>query len=478
MANFNKTKSNGPDETSYEGGAVYTKYVIEDWINCLFSCYLEDRYYESGNKQMNRYLQLTNQVADALGYEFVAKASFFARNELGMRSISQLTAAYLNDKTFADKRSYFRNFCHRPDDVAETFAAIDMIGGKRSHAVVRGFGDYLSTLSDYQVGKYKLNAKEYNMHDCINICHAHSKSIDKFKAGTLETPETWETKISAAGADKAQEWCALVEGEKLGYIALIRNLRNILESAPSAEWIQGILVPQIINEPAIRKSLIYPYQIYCAYKNLGAYYSSNVVVALEDAFRIAARNMPELPGSSLIMLDVSGSMNSLMSAHSNMRIVEVGAVYAAAIYAQSGDCDFIKFGTMAQAEKFFKYGSIFSMIDQMQENAGLGYGTQVEAAYELVDRHYDRIFLISDMQIMMSRWNDQGVRNYKSYCNKYGRTKLYSFDLGNYSTQVGNPNNPDVFLLTALNDKIFDFIQFAEKGTNLVDYINENYSYV
>ena len=483
MANFNKTKITKPNATSYEGASAYNKNVVEDWTNFLFSCFLENRYYESADKQMERYIELTDKVSAELGDEFVAKASLFARNELGMRSISQMTAAYLNGKQFDHKRAYFRNFCHRPDDVAETLAAIKFLDGKRSHAMVRGFGDYLSGLNEYQLGKYKLNNKEYSMYDCINICHAHSAVIDKYKAGALETPETWETKISASTQEtKAKEWHTLVEQGKLGYIALIRNLRNILQSAESAEWIQRVLVPQIENEVAIKKSLIYPYQIYCAYKNLMEWGVLNVTTALDKAFRVSAGNMPQLPGSSVILLDVSGSMESAISGHSNMTIKEVGAVYAAAIYAQSSDCDFIKFGTRARQESFFKYGHIFQMISHMQNNDRLGHGTNVEAAYDIMTRHYDRIFLISDMQMMTrGSWLYEGFSAstaYHYYCKEYGAAKLYSFDLGNYKTQTDNPNNPNVFLLTALNDKIFDFIELAEKGVNLVDYINENYTYV
>ena len=208
----------------------------------------------------------------------------------------------------------------------------------------------------------------------------------------------------------------------------------------------------------------------------------NVTAALDKAFRVSAGNMPQLPGSSVVLLDVSGSMESAISGHSNMTIKEVGAVYAAAIYAQSSDCDFIKFGTNARQETFFKYGHIFQMISHMQNNDRLGHGTNVEAAYDIMTRHYDRIFLISDMQMMTrGSWVYEGFSAstaYQCYCKEYGAAKLYSFDLGNYKTQTDNPNNPNVFLLTALNDKIFDFIELAEKGVNLVDYINENYTYV
>lgn len=489
MANFN-TKARGPqpDATSYEGGDVYNKNVVEDWINFLFASFLEDRCYETGSQQMERYLELTADVADELGNEFIAKASMFARNELGMRSIAQLTAAYLNNKQFADKRSYFRNFCHRPDDIPEVFAAIDTLGEKRSHAMVRGFGDYLSGLNSYQLMKYELLDRKYKMYDCINICHPTSPVIAAYKEGRLEEADTWENKIrkgNKSTEEKDQEWKRFVEENRLGYMALIRNLRNILSvEGLTQEWIDKYLVPLLVNEEAIRKSMVFPYQIYCAYKNLSVR-NWQVVAALDKAFRVAIGNMPELPGKTVIMLDVSGSMEDPISRHSDMTIKEVGAVYAAALYVGSPESKFIKFGNQAIFASYNRLNNVFDIINEMQKNDNCGYGTDIASAFEILKMSCDRIFLVSDMQTISnnSRGYWMGDRRtsydiYRDYCNHYKATRLYSFDLGDYKTQIANPNDPNVFLLTALNDKVFDFIELAEKGVNLVDYINEKYSYV
>ena len=63
---------------------------------------------------MSRFLGLLEEVKDKLSYEWIAKLSFFSRNEVGMRSIAELTAAWLNEKKFDNKRAYFRNFFRRP----------------------------------------------------------------------------------------------------------------------------------------------------------------------------------------------------------------------------------------------------------------------------------------------------------------------------------------------------------------------------
>jgi hypothetical protein len=470
---------------SYEGGMAYEKNCIEDLTNFMFSSYLENQFYETADEQINRFIDLLDKVSKQVSLEWIAKLSFFARKELGMKSVSHLTAAWLNSKTFENKRAYYRNTMKIPSDIAEVFAAIDMLGDKRSHALVRGAGDYLSSLKDYQLGKYKLKGKEYNMYDLINITHAHSATIDKYKAGTLETPDTWETAISGSKSEeeKSQNWQRLVEENKLGYLALIRNLRNIVNSSPDVDWIEKYLVPQIENEVAIKKSLVFPYQIYCSWKNYGIR-NISIDAALDRAFRIACGNMPKMDGRTVIVLDVSGSMENKLSSNSSLTLKEVGAVYAAAMFVNC-NADFIKFGNDAKRIKLNKLDSIFNLVEKMYANDDCGYGTDIVPAFRLMNEKYDRIFLVSDMQIMSKNspgwwWcrRQSGIDTYNRYCEVYKcHPHMYSFDLANYSTQVENPNNPRIHLLTALNDTLFKMLPYIENGNSLVDYINNNFSY-
>jgi 60 kDa SS-A/Ro ribonucleoprotein len=79
--------------------------------------------------------------------------------------------------------------------------------------------------------------------------------------GTLTNTQTWEAKLSAAGTEatseedkagrKAAAWTELVKEGKLGYFALLRNPRNLLEQAtdlvlPLAELpILSVLIPVV-----------------------------------------------------------------------------------------------------------------------------------------------------------------------------------------------------------------------------------------
>lgn len=477
---FNKTQKNDNKAATYESGVAYIKNPLEDWMNFLFSSYLEDRFYEDADTQMKRFQELTYEIGEKYGWEFVAKAAFFTRNELGMRSASELIAGILNSKTFKNKRSFFRNYFHRLDGVGEVFSVVDLLGDKRSHGLVRGAGDYISKQSEYTLGKYKMENKTYSLYDLINITHANSLPINKYKANCLETADTWENRISNS-ENKNDDWVSLVKEQKLGYLALIRNLSNILKSNISREDIETYLVPQIANKKAIKKSLVFPYQIYSAAINSGI---SNTIVlsALEKAFVYACDNIPELEGNSVILLDISGSMNSPISYKSKISIKEAGACYAAALGIKN-NVEIVKFGTSAKKVSYnYNKDSVFTIIKKMTKEEGLGYGTQIDEAFKVLDKKYDRIFIISDMQIMApfsAFWyiKDDNLKTYEDYCRAFGRTKCYSFDLGGYKTQTSNPNNPDVFLLTSLNDKIFKIIPYLENGDSLYNFINSNYNY-
>lgn len=486
MSKFN-AKSTPAMAESHEGAELYEKSLEEEWVNFIFSSLMQDGFYESAEDQMDRYFDLTKRMIEKHGPVFAAKAACYARNELGMRSISEFTAAMLNDYQFETKRDFYKHYFRRPDGVAEVFAAVQSLGSKRSHALVRGAGDYLSSLGEYQISKYKMNGKEYNLFDLINITHAHSAAIDAYKHDILAAADTWENRISNAGSKEARDenWRDMVESHKLGYLALIRNLNNIVTAAPSVEWIEEYLCPQIVNKEAIEKSLVFPYQIYTAYKFCD---SAPVCImsALDKAFRLSVSNMPQFEGSTAIVLDVSGSMESRISENSRISIKEAGAVYAAAILYANPDSYFVKFGNYARAFDVSFKSNMFDLIRKMQDNDNLGYGTEIVPAFDVLSksgRDFGRIFLISDMQVMAPLpsyyWGHPG--DVTTVVNKYlaahDGTHIYSYDLGNYHTQVANPNSGRITLMTALNEKVFDMIRMKEQGTSLIDLIND-YSYI
>lgn len=481
MAKFNSIDRKVPNTYTHEGAPAYTRNPVEAWINMLFSSFLENQYYEASNEQISRFIELTNKVAEKYGYAFVAKAAIFVRNELGMRSITQLTAAWLNDKSFQEKRNFYKAFMRRPDDVSEIFAAIDYLGGKRSHALIKGSADYLSSLGEYQITKYKMIGHKYNMYDLINLTHAYSPVINAFKRDELKAPNTWEVNISTAknNNDRMVAWQKMVEEGSLGYMALLRNLNNILNTDNpniNHDWIVKYLVPQITNRDKIRKSLIFPYRIYTAYRNLDIY-NSTVVDALDKAFRIATANVPVFNGRNLIVLDVSGSMESYISNKSNVTLKEIGACFAATLIANGSNVDFIKFGTLAKEIDVSKLrlSSCFSIIDEMQRNSNCGFGTELYPVMDIIKfkrTNYSNIFLISDMQVFNPyyySWRKNDLTERWQHVAKDAMT--YSFDLANYDSQIEPPSDKFMFL-TSLSDTFFKYIDITNDKDDIVNLIN------
>lgn len=73
MSKFNQ--SNKTLNTTYEGGKAYEKDVANDWLNFIFTSFLQNTYYESSEKQQARFVALTNAMMEKYGAEFVAKAA-------------------------------------------------------------------------------------------------------------------------------------------------------------------------------------------------------------------------------------------------------------------------------------------------------------------------------------------------------------------------------------------------------------------
>ncbi len=490
MSYFNELVYEDTPRT-YEGGKASNKSLEDEWTNILFSSFLQNGFYEGSEDFVDRLQNLNEKIILKYGTEFAGKAMNYVRNTLGMRTTSALLAAQLNSYQFNDKRNIFANYFHRPDDVSEVFAAIDKIGGKRSHALIRGAADYLSSLNDYTLGKYKLSGHTYNMFDLINLTHAHSTSIQKYKDGVLENPETWEVLISTAEDkdEREKNWSRLVREDKLGYLALLRNLRNIFDVVGYNDFLEHI-VYKISNRELVKKSLVFPYQIYVAYNSIKNMWESNnymptltqkkkydaIIAGLNNAFVYSVDNVPALEGNNCVILDVSGSMTWTYWTPS-ITVAEASAVYATAILLKNLDnCTVIKFATDAERvnlkEDVANAKNIFDVIYSLTEGHNLGGGTNINSVVPLLENDYDAIFLFSDEQVADSNRSFVRTDSFDGYVNKFS-IPVFSFDLGSYRTRVA-VNKENYYPISSLSPMVFEFIKMARAGKTLVDMINES----
>lgn len=93
---------------------------------------------------------------------------------------------------------------------------------------------------------------------------------DQDKAGKrmkLPTPETWETQISLRG-NKASVWEELIDHHKLPFMAMLRNLRNLILACVSQRHHQWVM-NKLGDERAVVNSRQFPFRFFSAYEVLG-----------------------------------------------------------------------------------------------------------------------------------------------------------------------------------------------------------------
>jgi hypothetical protein len=93
--------------------------------------------------------------------------------------------------------------------------------------------------------------------------------FDSEKAGKrmkLPVPETWETQLSLKG-NKASVWEQLIDNKKLPYMAMLRNLRNMIVAGISDKHHQWV-IKKLQDEGAVVNSKLFPFRYFTAYEVL------------------------------------------------------------------------------------------------------------------------------------------------------------------------------------------------------------------
>lgn len=452
MSRFNEKKENGV--TNLAGGKAYKESKELQLVSLLLTSFGDDKAYRNADDTFKK-LDVLIKDCDKL---FCAKAICYARREFGMRTITHYAASvlakYIGGETWG--KDFFAKVVNRPDDMTEIIACQLSRKEKVSNAMKKGFAVAFGTFTDYQLAKYRGEGNKVKLVDVVNLVHPvqtekNNRAIEKLVNGTLKSFDTWEVELSAAGNDvekKKNVWRKLISENKLGYFALLRNIRNIVQLGD--ETLKDIALQALLNENAIHKSLVLPFRFATAYKELSSI-DAKAMSAISKACEMACANVPKLEGKTLIALDVSGSMYN---------VADIAALFAA-VLLKSNDCDLIKFSYDSQYQIVNIDDSLMTIKDNLKFSGG---GTNFISVFEKADKKYDRVILLSDMQAWMT--NNYYVKSpsaaYNAYKQKYNPDcKMYSIDLAGYGTlQVPEK---DVYCLAGFSEKIFDLMKFLEE---------------
>lgn len=487
MSRFNsQTKGSENKTTNLAGGQAFTQKPEMELISLLLTSFASDEFYRSANDSFDRLKDLLSKCDP----KFVAQAIVYARTKFGMRSISHVAAAelakYIVGKDWA--KDFYKAVVYRPDDMMEILSYYkgncQPLNGQGKlpvpNSMKKGFAEAFNRFDGYRLAKYRGEGKEFSLVDVVNLVHPvpTEKNVSALEAlikGELKSTETWEAKLTKAGQDaeneeekienKKEAWISFVRKDNTEYFALLRNLRNIIESAPE---VLNEALAKLTDEKLIKKSLVLPFRYVTAYNEimkLSSKDSRSVLIALNKAIDISCNNVPKFDGDTLVVLDVSSSMNG----SDDKAPAVVGALFSA-ILIKANNADLITFDGDARYVNVNPLDSTLTIANALRFN---GNDTNMQSFFPIIpaNRKYNRVILLSDMQGWSgdySRRTPQGTLNdYKkrSGANPY----FYSFDLKNY----GSLQFPEsgVFCLAGFSDKIFSIMSLLEKDRNAL--INE-----
>lgn len=348
------SSSNYPAEgpRTHGGAVTFTLTPIEELRRTVLSCMLwEGEHYESGDSIAGRIKTLVPQCVP----QAVAALAIEARNAQHLRHVPLLLVRELARLPHVGRLvgDTLAEVIQRPDEIAE-FLSLYWKDGKCSISkqVKLGLARAFRKFDEYQFAKHEHANAAIKLRDVLFLVHGkpktssgkHTKYERHFEQNgltpdellykaivdrTLKTPETWEVKMSATKGDEVEGRAAfetmLKEG-KLGYMALLRNLRKM-----TVLGVDRGLIEQAIKA---RKgaSKVLPFRFISAARE-----TPQFEALLDTAMVQGLAEAPKLEGRTLIVLDVSGSMCSLVGSKSTIDRLDAGAALCAILREQCED---------------------------------------------------------------------------------------------------------------------------------------------
>jgi len=470
MGLFNKSSKKAKMTQNRAGGEAFKQTAEMQLASMLLTSFAQDQYYRSADQTFDELAKLLVKVKP----EFAAKAGVFARNEYGMRSISHVLAAelsaYASGQVWA--KAFYNQIVRRPDDMLEIISYFMSKGGKTvPNAMKKGFAQAFGKFDAYQLAKYRGENRDVKLIDIVNLVHPkptekNAKALSDLVNGKLKSTGTWETKLTQAGQvakndkDKAEmkkaAWTELINTRKLGYFALLRNLRNIAEQSPKS---LNKALEMLIDERLIKKSMVLPFRFLTAYKQFDATTAQGRKIRsyLNKAIEKSVDNVPYLE-NTLVVIDNSGSMGSPVSNSQHLTCVEAGAIFGM-IVAKRSNADILEFGTTARYIKYSLREDVMCFGAGFAGRNRVGHGTNFHAIFQTAKKAYDRIIIFSDMQAWINYKEPSSA--VRQYMKRTGADPfIYAFDLRGYGSNQFSDGK--LFQLAGFSDKVFDTMSLLE----------------
>lgn len=501
--NYNSILRESEVRTNYEGAQAWALTPELELYTAVVTASLSNTFYEKQDERVERIAELVGKVDP----EFVAKLAVYTRNEMNLRSIPLLLVVELAKVHSGDDlvSRTVEKVVQRADEIMELLTCYQWrnpSGGAKklghlSSQIKKGLQGAFNHFDEYQFAKYNCDNLEVKLRDALFLIHPKAKDeaqqaiFDRIASDTLETPYTWEVEFSALGqenyssqADKerafALKWQELIESNKVGYMALMRNLRNMLETGVDNRRIDAVC--RRLSDPVqVAKSKQLPFRFLAAYREIEGITdlrTNTVMAALEKAVKASAVNIKGFDASTRVLIasDVSGSMWTPFSERSKVRYYDIGLLLSM-IFRYS--CKQVISGIFGDEWKTVNLpgNDILYATSQLANIANsVGYSTNGYKVIEWLLNNkmvVDKVMMFTDLQMWDSKGEKKRINDlWKRYRKQLApNAKLYLFDLTGYGNTPLQLKNNGVFLIGGWSDRIFEVLDAIESGATALSVI-------
>jgi hypothetical protein len=387
----------------------------------VLACLLwEKQFYEDGVEIAGRIAELVPKVAA----EKVAALAVEAREQMKLRHAPLLLVREMaRHKTHrALVADTLAQVIQRADELSE-FVAIYWKDGRipLSGQVKKGLAAAFPKFDEYALAKYDRGGP-VKLRDVLFLCHAKPRDAaqagvwKKLIWGRLNAPDTWEVALSS-GADKREAWRRLLAENKLGALALLRNLRNMREAGVDEELVLSAL-------RSMNAARVLPFRFLAA-----ARYAPQWEETLEHAMLKCVSAQEKLAGKTVVLVDVSGSMTAPLSRRSEMQRTDAAYGLAVLLREIGEKVSVFSFSDDLVEVPARRGFALRDAIDSSQFHNSTQLGKAVESLNQ--KENYDRLIVISDEQAQDSIPGPKGrgyVINVASYKNGVGYGKWTHID--------------------------------------------------
>ena len=403
-----------PALKTHEGGKASRASTHQELTRSVLACMLwEKTFYEDGVAIATRMDSLVQKSDPA----FVSELAVQARTNYNLRHaplyLCALLAKYHKGNTVGRT---ITECIQRADELSE-FLAIYWRDGKSplSKQVKVGLAVAFQKFNEYQLAKYNRD-RDIKLRDVMRLAHprAPTKKIGKLWKklldDKLETPDTWEVALSA-GADKKATWTRLIEEKQLGYLALLRNLRNMEQVGVDRKLVRDA----VLNHEG--KQRVLPFRYLAAARAAPAFED-----VLDEAMQQAMESGPRMPGHTVVLVDHSGSMfGAKLSAKSDLDRFDAAAALATLIRGVGERVDVYAF-TDSVVQVPPRKG--MALVDALQKCMSRG-NTYLGRAVAAMPK-CDRLIVITDEQSSDAVGAGSGKQNYMINVASYQNGVAYN----------------------------------------------------